>query len=314
MTKQQLLDRTDDILRDRREQARRDLRARQTAALQNPEYAQAMQRLNACRNELARAQAFGSDPQDAQTRLDALQARYDEIVARLGLDLDPHPQCPHCGDSGFVDNDRPCACRKRIYQRLLQSSCRLGSLPAFTFADNRIADLRVPQSDHLSKVYAFAARFCQRFDTTRIRSILLSGNVGVGKTALLAAIANDLIARGNTVCYLSAFEFHELILARHTGKLQRDSALYDSLFTADLLMLDDLGTEPIYRNVTLEYLLHIVERRIADAKPIVVSTNLTPESFCARYGERIYSRLANKSYAVVTPYLEGDDLRKFQSR
>ena len=83
---------------------------------------------------------------------------------------------------------------------------------------------------------------------------------------------------------------------------------YDELIETPLLMIDDLGTEPMLRGLSVEYLFTLLNERIAAKRHTVVATNLTPLQLKERYGERVASRLLDKSlWAAVQ--LKGKDLR-----
>lgn len=75
-----------------------------------------------------------------------------------------------------------------------------------------------------------------------------------------------------------------------------------------MLVIDDLGTEPMLKNVTVEYLLLVLEERQTRGRATVITTNLTGENILNRYGERIYSRLSHKQYSMMIE-MKGNDLR-----
>ena len=77
---------------------------------------------------------------------------------------------------------------------------------------------------------------------------------------------------------------------------------------ADLLVIDDLGSEPRYRNVTCEYLLLVLEERSSRKLSTVITTNLSPDDIMRQYNERIYSRMCDKRGSLFLPFT-GDDLR-----
>ena len=77
---------------------------------------------------------------------------------------------------------------------------------------------------------------------------------------------------------------------------------------AELLLLDDLGTEPMIPGVTIETLFAAINERQFAGKATVIATNLTKNELFTQYGERIFSRLfASREYAAIT--LKGKDLR-----
>ncbi len=75
------------------------------------------------------------------------------------------------------------------------------------------------------------------------------------------------------------------------------------------MLIDDLGTEPMMRNITVEYLFTLLNERMAAKRHTVVATNLTPVQLQERYGERVASRLLDKTCCAPVQ-LRGRDLRK----
>ena len=78
--------------------------------------------------------------------------------------------------------------------------------------------------------------------------------------------------------------------------------------TAEVLVIDDLGTEPMLENITIEYLFTLLNERRANRLPTLVATNLTPRELQARYTERIFSRLMDRSETQVLLFF-GEDVR-----
>ena len=76
-----------------------------------------------------------------------------------------------------------------------------------------------------------------------------------------------------------------------------------------VLMLDDLGSEPLMQNITVEQLFHLINERQRKGLSTVISTNLTLPELKERYTERIVSRLNDPGNCEVI-ILEGRDLRK----
>ena len=84
---------------------------------------------------------------------------------------------------------------------------------------------------------------------------------------------------------------------------------FTSLIDAPLLLIDDLGTEPMMRNITVEYLFTLLNERALNKRHTVIATNLTPPLLKERYGERIMSRLSDTK-AWDHCRLMGKDLRR----
>ena len=94
--------------------------------------------------------------------------------------------------------------------------------------------------------------------------------------------------------YITAFELNEQARLYHIGK----SYDFSSCLNVDVLFIDDLGTEPILKNVTREYLYNLINIRQTNKLPTFVSSNLSLNDILARYDERIFSRLGNKQFSI----------------
>ena len=146
--------------------------------------------------------------------------------------------------------------------------------------------------------------YADGFPQTRFRNLLLTGAGGLGKTFLLNCIYARVMDRGLSAVRITAFRMFETMRQQHMGAGEADG--FDSLISAPLLLIDDLGTEPMMRNITVEYLFMLLNERIIAKRHTVIATNLSMEQLKERYGERVYSRLMDHS-AVIQ--LTGKDLR-----
>lgn len=295
---------------NKRLQAEHERSVRVASAMQDRRFCELYTAKRSLENELSRRSVYKLDAGDLRQRLDEATKAYDEYVTNHDIDIEPHYQCPICQDKGWVD-DKPCKCFLKAYIELLRDKARFSPLPDFRFEDNRFEELGV--NEKMQELYPMFQKFCDNFDSSKLLSFYISGTVGIGKTSLLSCIANKMIENGKYVIYVTAFELGRITLAKHTSNEQTMNELFDCLFQCDLLIIDDLGTEPMYKNVSLEYFLSIVDWRISHGKKTILSTNLTADQFINRYGERAFSRICNKPYAFAT-YIDGIDLRKIKSK
>ena len=84
---------------------------------------------------------------------------------------------------------------------------------------------------------------------------------------------------------------------------------FEQLLSVPLLLIDDLGSEPMMRNITVEYLFTLLNERMAARRHTVIATNLSPLQLQQTYGERVSSRLLDRTRCAVIK-LEGKDLRR----
>ena len=96
------------------------------------------------------------------------------------------------------------------------------------------------------------------------------------------------------------------------GELARgyayDEGAFASITRAQSLVIDDLGIEYLdQKDRYLSTLEEILSARFANKRPTLATTNLTPEKFKERYGNRIISRINEDGSFVVCG---GEDLRR----
>ncbi len=213
-----------------------------------------------------------------------------------------------CNDTGFVTNGM-CECyKKRRNEELLkQSGLTLSKNTSFENFDTKICTNK-KQAELLEKLKNILQTFAENYPNIKKRNILISGTTGVGKTYLSECLANKLSEKNYSVCFVTAFDLNNMLLKYHTSFDANKHTNIAPLLDSDFLFIDDLGTEPILKNVTLNYLYLILSERDRHQKPIIITTNLLPENILDRYGERNYSRLSNKQTSLVV-HLDGDDLR-----
>ena len=243
------------------------------------------------------------------------QANNAEIRRRLkalGLpenDLELKYRCPVCKDTGYV-GDAPARFCECFETRLRARRHEDGSMAGTDEQNFERFDLnRFPEEGGQRAQMALARRLCEEyadhFPETRYRNLLLTGAGGLGKTYLLNCIYARVCDRGLSAVRVTAFKLFESMRRQHMGDSESEFA---SLTEAPLLLIDDLGTEPMMRNLTVESLFLLLNERAAAKRHTVIATNLTATQLQERYGERVSSRLLDRSVCGVVQ-LRGTDLR-----
>lgn len=307
MNRTNLYNEVNAILLSRRKAAQDTARKAYALAREDKQFALADDKLRNITFLLAKAKAFDRDIDKLQKEYEEAKREYERALSRLNINIEPVYNCKHCNDSG-ENNGEICGCAKTLYSELLTKACNLNGIPPFNFSDNKAGDIACRQSDKLSKLYSTMQSYCDKFPSSDKKVILLLGQVGTGKTCVTAATANELIRKGYYVLYTSSFEFNNLMLKYRTSPMESKADIIESVTDADALFIDDLGSEPIFNNVTRELLFSVLDTRINSGKTTIITSNLNPEQLLNRYGERVYSRLTGKAHALVLT-LNGDDLR-----
>ena len=120
------------------------------------------------------------------------------------------------------------------------------------------------------------------------------------------AMAERLVSRDVPVLMVSAWRFLEIARKSMFGEGEEEM---NELLETEVLMLDDLGSEPMMKNITIEQLFNLINVRQNSGKATVISTNLNTANFREHYSERIASRIMDARQSRVMT-LMGDDLRR----
>lgn len=153
-------------------------------------------------------------------------------------------------------------------------------------------------------IYNNALHYARTF-TPESGSILMIGATGLGKTFLSACIARTVADRGYSVVYDTAIH---LFSDFETAKFARSAESADAsrkYFACDLLIIDDLGTEMTTQFI-ISALYQVVNTRLMDGLPTIISTNLPAAELKQRYSPQIASRLLG-TYECYS--FAGDDIR-----
>lgn len=263
----------------------------------HPEYAalEHQKRLVACSRDLSK--------DEKHKRIADINKQMDRFLTDNGLKFpEIKYSCPNCRDEGKI-NGEYCPCfTRRLIEISLSSDLLCDENACFENFDINIFN----ESDRkkMADIKDYCAEYAKKFPDVKRPNLILSGNTGTGKTFLLSSISLELRKRGIGVVYITAGRMFD-ILRRYAFDRIND---IDLLLDADMLMIDDLGTEPIFNNITQEYIFMLINERTRLKMPICISTNLVPDDIKARYTERVFSRLMDKSLSC-TLRLADTDLR-----
>ncbi|MDD5602689.1 MAG: ATP-binding protein [Eubacteriales bacterium] len=190
--------------------------------------------------------------------------------------------------------------------------------------------------------------FIENFDDPSLGNLFFSGSAGVGKSFMAGCVGHELLRRKHTVLYYSAPKMFDVIARyrmNYAGDASFDRNEYDFLYKADLLIIDDLGTEApssskfsellnllnfrsgrLERNEGYSGLGDVLAgdtfqkendgiivggRRNAKPYKTVISSNMGVRDLYEYYDERIASRIIGNFHILR---FVGDDIRMIKKR
>ncbi|GHV36861.1 DNA replication protein DnaC [Clostridia bacterium] len=238
----------------------------------------------------------GENPEIAKERSLKLQARLAELLTSQGHDSDALfdvPMCGVCNDTGYVKS-RPCACLSvHIACPDLEGSFETFDLSLFS--EQKSAGKSLSQRENMEGSRIFCERWADSFPD--VPDLFLNGGTGQGKTFLCSCIVRRAARRGYSARYLSAAEL---------GDMNAFRAGREDYLNADLLVLDDLGTEMTTAFVQ-SALYDLLNTRMTRGKRTIVNSNLLSDELPERYMPQVISRLLG---AYKPLYFYGEDLRR----
>ena len=230
-----------------------DARAAAEAAVPALRHAEEEVRVRGVRCALAGAS--GKDRTAAAAALAKAKQDQTALLASSGRPadaLEPHFTCKKCQDTGTFEG-HTCICVHTLMQKLRREEIEsLSSLSISSFDTmelryypNTMDDkLGEPGRSYMGSLLAELRAYAEEFDRSS-ESLMLFGNAGLGKTHAALAIAGIVLEKDFDVIYVSSPDFFSKLEALHFGADPggEEETLLQTAAGADLLILDDLGTE-----------------------------------------------------------------------
>ncbi len=256
----------------------------------------------------------GADDGSLHDRIEALRTEKKRILIGGGYPedyLEPVFDCRDCRDTGYIDGKR-CHCFNQAAIRIMYGDSHLGDILeeenfesfSLDWYSKEIRDSSGQTSHEAANAaYDLARRFCEvgHFGD----NLLIYGDPGVGKTCLTHCIAKEVLASYRSVIYVTSFSLTDIFSKRTFEKTEDAKKEFSDIFTCDLLIIDDLGTE-FSNSFTQPMFFQCINERLLKKRSTVISTNLSLPMIKETYTERIFSRLV-QHYEFV--HLFGDDIR-----
>lgn len=234
-------------------------------------------------------------------------------------ELSERYMCDICKDTGIVDG-KDCECFKRrlilksfensnLSKQLRGQSFKTMSMDMYS--REVIEEYGVSPYEHMQSVVAICKNFVSEFAQTE-ENLLFWGEPGLGKTFLSTCIAKELIKEGYSVIYETTYRIFSMLedyKFKRTSDIDGLKDKTDKLYEADLLILDDLGSE-FSTSYTNAALFDIINTRLILNKKTIINTNLSMSQIAEKYTDRVVSRILG-SYRIVQ--FIGEDIRIIKS-
>lgn len=220
--------------------------------------------------------------------------------------------CHKCKDTGFIENNK-CEC---FQQNLIKKYYNMYALSNVfeeqnfsTFTTKYYSDEICPENgmspkENMKYISRKCSVFVEDFDTS-FNNMVFFGLEGLGKTFLCNCIAKALLDKGKIVFYSTAFDLFDSLAKERFDENFKNNQISKLVFEADLLVLDDLGTEQI-NSISTTSLFKIINTRLIKKKSTIISTNLDSQKLSEFYTNRNLSRLYGE-YDMIKFF--GNDIR-----
>ena len=239
-----------------------------------------------------------------------------QLLVRAGFPPEgpkPRYECADCRDTGYIGHRR-CHCLKQAAIDLIYTQSNIKAILAsenfdaltFDYYSDGPPDPSTGRSPLENARLAVNAchRFVEQFDTD-FRNLFFYGSTGVGKTFLSNCVAKALMDSGHSVLYFTSFQLFNIL---EESKFHGDAGAkqqQQDLFSCDLLIIDDLGTE-LANSFSVSQLFLCLNERLLRRKSTIISSNLDLEKLFEIYSERNFSRIIS-NYTLLK--LTGEDIR-----
>ena len=272
------------------------------------------------------------DVEKAKQRLADLIVEKGSLLHKLGVKEDIYEvtwDCPICQDKGYIQPGEPCSCIRQDRRELRSTSSGLSSLQSTMGFDN-FSFQWYDKPEDVERIVERMKTFCDAMiQGLPPGNLFLVGPVGNGKTHLCCAVANQLLAAGKTVIYTKTEDLLEALRediygrGDYAGTQQRQEEgdrfswasfgmgpMQRGLLQADLLILEDLGTERL-TDFAQERIISLVDQRISWQKPWIITSHLIGDQFTGHYDLRLVDRILGEGRLL---YLNEESVRFKRAR
>lgn len=157
------------------------------------------------------------------------------------------------------------------------------------------------------KAYCKAKEYAQLIKNGERKSLIITGNIGTGKTHLASSIANFLIQSEISVVFGTLINLLNEVKDTYTMENKTESFIIEKYSKVPLLIIDDLGKERP-SEWTLEKLFTIINNRYENNLPVVITTNYNRERLRERLANNVNYEIADSIISRLYEMCKGISL------
>lgn len=294
--KQELINSALDVLKEKQKKAREIANLNKEKALKDDNFSKLYHEYRGLISDVAMGKA-------EQKELKSVTKQLSERLKELKIgSITPKYSCSKCEDSGFI-NGKQCSCLKTEISKILIKNSGFSKLNDFKDSNFELFSNKT----EIEKSYNLMQKWCNSSSNKNL--VYLFGNTGTGKTFLTSCMAKEFIEQGRIIYTCTAFALSQDFLKFHKNFDDKQKTnIFENYLQAEILFIDDLGTEPIYNNISREYLYLLINERQNKGLRTIITSNLEPFDIQDKYDERIFSRIMDKEKAIVLK-LDSKDIR-----
>lgn len=261
--------------------------------------------------------------------IEELEKRKTLLMQKAGFPgdyLEQVYQCPKCRDTGFIElksGSVRCVCYRQMILKYLHGMSNLKATEKENFStfdetlysdvvDEAKYGIKISPRQNISYIKQKCFEFIENFKNPETKNLFFTGPTGTGKTFMINCIAAEMLKKGFTVLYQTAPMLYDVINEHRMKWKESDDCEdmgYRYIFKADILIIDDFGTESPSAAKYAE-LLNIMNTRQANnlerSCKTIITTNVSLKKLHSYYDERIMSRIIGN---FDTFLFAGDDIR-----
>lgn len=172
---------------------------------------------------------------------------------------------------------RDCKCMRKYRVEAKLNKFKNLSITDRNFKSDIFMNAKIEKNGAEAELYRKIKNYVKGFDEVLKLNdgLLFKGNCGTGKTFLANCICNFLIDKGYAVLSFKLADYLRVLREDFEKKTGLEGKLLEAIKEADMLFIDDLGSEKLSEDWGKEKLCTLIDTRYSARKPILITTNLT---------------------------------------